>query len=593
MDPMSASTRQMVIDAALGRRAASLIVSGGQIVNVFTGEVLPGDVAALGDRIVAVGALPTGVRGPETELVDAAGAYLLPGFIEPHLHAGEPSLSPADLATALLERGTTTLATDLVEFYAMGGPDAVRWALNELEAPGLRTIFLLPLHLLGAELLGTLRHRPSPEEFVEMGSWPQMAGVNEPPPASVLDRDSGVVDVLDAVLQGPRVFEGHASALTGARLQAYLAAGATSDHESTSEEDALAKLRLGCRIMMRECAASQDLRQLVPLILRYPESARFCMVCSDDLQAKELVADGHIDHKLRIAIAAGLDPITAIQLATINPAEYLGLAGSLGSIAPGKFADLLVVESLTELRPSTVIAAGNVVARGGRAVARHAGAAPPPDCLKATVELAGPVGPNDFRIAAVDGADSVRVRVIGIDNRTLLSEALVRELPVIDGAVANDLEQDILRVAALDRHSKSGRVGLAFVNGVGLKRGALATTFTAPHYGLLVVGTTDADMAAAVAAMGDLGGGMIAVADGTLVARVAFEIGGFVGSLPLDAMHAEIEAFEQSAAALGCRLTDPLISLASLTIPHIPRYGLSDFGLYDGEQRRFVDVVLA
>jgi adenine deaminase len=589
---MLSPPRKSLIDAALGRRAASLVVLGARIVNVFTHEILDGDIAVLGDRIVAVGDLPSGLIGPDTELVDAAGAYLVPGFIEPHIHAGEPSLSPGDLALALLERGTTTLATDLVEFYALGGLPAVSWALNELQTQGLRTLFLLPLHLLGTERLGTHRHVPTVADFLEMGSWPQTAGVNEPPPAATLDPESGVSEVLDAVLSAPRVFEGHASALAGAPLQAYLAAGATSDHESTTEEDALAKLRLGCWIIMRQCAASEDLRRLVPLLLRYPEAARFFMVCSDDMQAKELVADGHIDHKLRIAIEAGVDPITAIQLATINPAEYLGLAGSLGSIAPGKLADMLLVDSLTELRPRTVIAAGRVVAREGRAVIAATASSTKPECLKSTVELGGPVAAEDFRVAPVTGGATARVRVIGIDNGTLVSTALVRELPVIAGAIAGDVDHDVLKVAALDRHTASGRAGIGFVHGVGLGRGALATTFTAPHYGLLVVGTADDEMATAVAAMRDLGGGLIAIVDGAVVASVEFGVGGFVGSLSLNDMHLELQAFERAAAALGCRLVDPLISLASLTIPNIPRYGLSDFGLYDAEQRRFVDVVL-
>jgi adenine deaminase len=588
----AAPSRQALIDAALGVAPASFVVRGARIVNVFTREILDGDVALLGDRIVAVGTLPNGALGPETEVLDAEGAHLVPGFIEPHFHAAEPSLSPFDLALALLERGTTTLATDLVEFYAVGGVPAVEWALAELEAARLRTLFLLPLHAMGMEDFGTLRHTASVEDFLRMASWAQTAGVNEPPPNTVLDGDGRVLQVLDAVLREPRVFEGHAPALDGERLQAYLAAGATSDHESTGEEDALAKLRLGCRIIMRECSASRDLRALVPVLLRYPDSSRFFMVCSDDMQAKELVDEGHIDHKLRVAIDAGLDPVTAIQLATINPAEYFGLAGSLGSVAPGKLADLLLVDSLTELRPHTVIAGGRVVSRDGRVTELGRTGVAPPRSLRATVDIADGLKAEDFRIPAPKSTATATVRVIGIQNGTLLSRALTHENAVIEGAVENDLEADVLKVAALDRHSASGRIGLGFVSGVGLKQGALATTFNWPHYGLLVVGASDAEMASAVAAMRELGGGLVAVRGHEVVASVEFEVGGIVGSLPLDEMHAELEAFELAAAALGSRLTDHLTALAALTIPHIPRYGLSDRGLYDSEAASFVAVVL-
>ncbi|MGI8429687.1 MAG: adenine deaminase C-terminal domain-containing protein [Solirubrobacteraceae bacterium] len=590
----AAVTRRQLIDAALGRTPSSLVIRGGQIVNVFTCEVVAGDVALLGDRIVAVGELPEGAMGPETEVLDAEGAHLVPGFIEPHFHAAEPSLSPFDLALALLERGTTTLATDLVEFYAVGGVPAAEWSLAELEAAGLRTLFLLPLHAMGMEEFGTAGHTATVEDFLRMASWPQTAGINEPPPNTVLDGDGRVLQVLGATLREPNVFEGHGPELHGPRLQAYLAAGASSDHESTCAEDALEKLRLGCRVIMRECSASRDLRALVPLLLRYPESSRFFMVCSDDMQAKELVDEGHIDHKLRVAIDAGLDSLTAIQLATINPAEYFGLAGSLGSIAPGKLADVLLIDSLTELRPHTVIAAGGIVSRHDRAAERgRLGCAPPPS-LKATVDVTRGLNPADFRIPAPDGTPAaVNVRVIGIEPGTLLSRALRHRSAVIEGAVANDLDADILKVAALDRHSGSGRIGLGFVNGVGLKEGALATTFNWPHYGLLVVGASDVEMAAAVAAMQQLGGGLIAVRDGRAIATVKFEVGGIVGTLPLHEMHPQIEAFELAAATLGSRLTDHLTALAALTIPHIPRYGLSDRGLYDSEAARFVDVVVA
>jgi adenine deaminase len=587
---MSASSRGVVVDVALGRRPAGLVVVGGRVVNVFTREVLAGDVAVFGDRIVAVGELADGVVGPETVVLDAAGSYLLPGFIEPHFHAGEPSLSPRDLARALLERGTTTLATDLVEFYAVGGVPAVRWALSELEAAGLRTLFLLPLHALGMEDFGTMRHTASVEDFQQMASWPQTAGINEPPPNTVLDGDGRVLEVLDAALHEPRVFEGHAPELSGSRLQAYLAAGASSDHESGSEQDALAKLRLGCRIIMRECSASRDLRKLVPLLLRYPHSSRFFMVCSDDMQAKELVNEGHIDHKLRVAIDAGLDPITAIQLATINPAEYFGLSASLGSIAPGKLADLLLIDSLTDLRAHTVIASGTIVAHDRQATSTHTPRTPPPDSLKASALLA-PITPAHFRITTNTTKPTATVRVIGIENGTLLSKALTHELPATNKETTNDINHDILKIAALDRHTTSERIGLAYIHGTGLKHGAIATTFTWPHYGLLVIGASDQEMAAAASAMRDLGGGLLATRDGHVIASVELEIGGIVGTLPLEETHRTLQDFEQAASTLGSRLTDHLTALAAVTIPHIPRYGLSDLGLYDSDVGRFVNVL--
>jgi adenine deaminase len=594
MDPIEhehGSWRRAAADVALGRAPAELLVRGGRVVNVHTSEVLEADVAVARGRVCAVGRLPAGVRGPETVVVDALGAHVVPGFIEPHMHAGEPSLAPGDLALALLERGTTTLATDLVEFYAAGGVAGVEWALEELERHGLRTLLLLPLHLLGAEAFGTARTVATVADMVDMAAWPQVAGVCEPPPATVLGDDSRTLEALDAILTGGRIFEGHAPELSGARLQAYLGAGASSDHESTTAAEALQKLRLGCRVIMRECSAARDLARIVPLLSSHRQASRFFMVCSDDLQCKELVEEGHIDHKLRVAIDSGVDPVMAIQLATINPAQYFGLGDELGAIAPGRRADMLVVDSLRELRPQLVIAAGRVVCRAGRATtARRARPAPP--SLAASVDIARPVTAADFLVPAPAGRAAATVRVIEIANGSLHSRAGRHQLAVADGAVGNDVDADVLKVAALDRHTASGRIALAYLKGSGLRAGAIATTFTAPHYGLLVVGTSDAEMASAVAAMQRLGGGLLAVADGTTIAAVEFDLGAVTGTRPLHDMYAELRAFEAAATKLGCQLTDPVTALASLTIPQIPEYGFSDFGLYDVAAARFVDVVV-
>ncbi|HWF53061.1 MAG TPA: hypothetical protein VG223_00470, partial [Solirubrobacteraceae bacterium] len=243
------------IEAALGRIPSDLVLTGAQLVNVFTRELLPGSVAIWRDRIVAVGALPPGAIGPETEVRRLGGGFLLPGFIDPHMHAGDTSLPIQALAAALLERGTTSLATDMCELYAMGGLEAVRWAIEVAEEAGLRVLFMLPLHSLGAERFGSFAHPPTIEEYMEMAAWPQTIAVNEPPPNVVLRGHQGVLSVIDRVMSAGRRFEGHAPGLTGTDLQAYIAAGSSSDHEAVSAEEALEKLRLGYRIIMRECAA--------------------------------------------------------------------------------------------------------------------------------------------------------------------------------------------------------------------------------------------------------------------------------------------------------------------------------------------------
>jgi adenine deaminase len=585
--------RKQRIDAALGLVPSTLVLENARIVNVFSCEVIPGSVAVFEDRIVGVGAIPDGAVGPETEVRDLEGSFLLPGFIDPHFHSGDTSLPVQALSAALLERGTTSLATDMCELYAMGGLPAVRWALDIAAESGLRILFMLPLHSMGAEAFGAFAHPPTREEYFEMAAWPETIAVNEPPPNVVLRGNEAVLAVIDSVMADRKVFEGHAPGLAGTDLQAYVAAGSSSDHEAIAAEEALEKLRLGYRIIMRECAASRDLGTLVPLLVERPELSRFFMVGSDDMQAKEFVEEGHIDHKLRAVLAAGVDPITAIQLATINVAEYFGLSDDLGSVSPGKSADLVVVDSLEELRPSIVFARGRAVVEEGAFSGDRGRTAEVPDYLRSKVVLGGGTEPADFRVSAPIEEGTVRVRVMGIVDGRLISEPLERELPVREGEILPLPDQDIHKIAVLDRHGASGAIGCGFVHGFGLRAGALATTFFWQHFSLLIVGTSDEEMAASARAMVRLGGGVLALRDGDVLAEVPFPVGGILGTGTLEEMYTELGGFEAAAAALGSPLRDPFMALAFASIPHIPHYGITDKGWYDTYAESFVDIVLA
>jgi adenine deaminase len=595
-EPLAARTEQSRaerIEAALGRRPSDLVLSGAQLVNVFTRELLPGSVAIWRDRIVAVGELPDGAIGPDTEVRELDGGFVVPGFIDPHMHAGDTSLPVQALAAALLERGTTSLATDMCELYAMGGLPAVRWAIEVAEEAGLRVLFMLPLHSLGAERFGAFAHPPTIEEYMEMADWPQTIAVNEPPPNVVLRGHEGVIAVVDRLMGDRKRFEGHAPGLRGTELQAYIAAGSSSDHEAVAADEALEKLRLGYRIIMRECAASRDLSELVKVVVERPETARFFMVGSDDMQAKEFVDEGHIDHKLRQVMAAGVDPITAIQMATINVAEYFGLADDLGSISPGKRADLVWFSSLEELRSPTVITDGRVVAEGGRFLGDRARAREVPEFLRSRVSIGGEVGASMFRVPAPISNGVARVRVMGINDGSLISDMREHSLPVRDGEILADPAADVLKIAVIDRHLGSGAVGLGFVQGFGLQAGALASTFFWQHFSLLVVGTSDDEMAAAVHEMRRLGGGVLAVRDGELLHGVAMPVGGIVGTGTLEEIHADLQGFERAAASLGSPLRDPFMSLAFASIPHIPHYGITDIGWYETFKEEFVEIVLS
>jgi adenine deaminase len=579
------------IEGALGRAAADLVLEDARIVNVFTREILEGSVAVRGDRIVAVGEIPAGAAGPATEVRSLGGRFLAPGYIDGHMHVGGSYLPVDALAAALLERGTTSLATDLYELYAMFGLPGVEECIGLAERAGLKVLFMSPAHLLGLERLGTFAHTPDVAEFLEMGSWERTVAVNEPPPFVVLRGNEGVLQVIDAALRERKVFEGHAVGISGPDLQAYVAAGASSDHEALALDEAREKLRLGYRIMMREGSASRDLANLAPLLLEFPQSSRFVMVCTDEVEPKDLVAEGHVDHKLRKLVEAGVDPVVAIQTATINTAEYFGLSDRIGSISPGKVADLLVIDALETFRPALVVANGRVVAEEGRFVG-HADQLPASDALRSKVVLARPPGPSEFALRAPVESGRAEVRVIGLVDGTLVSEARTHVCEVRDGLIHADPASDVLKVAVLERHVGSGRAGHGFMSGLRFAAGALAMTYCHVHQNLLVLGTSDEEMAHAAEVVAGLGGGIAVVRAGEVVKSVELPVGGVLGRGRLDEMEREMRELEEAIWSLGCRLTSPVLAIAFSALPTIPAYGLTDLGLYDVTAEQFVDVVL-
>jgi adenine deaminase len=579
------------IRAAQGELPPDLVLEDGRIANVFTGELLPGSIAIRDDTIVAVGELPSAdVGGAEVRQLEQR--VVVPGYIDAHMHVGGSYVPVGVLATALLERGTTTLATDMYELYAMAGLDGVRESIEIAEQTGLRILFMSPAHLIGLERLGTFAHPPVLEEFLDMGRWADTVAVNEPPPFVVLRENRDVLAVIDDALRQRKIFEGHAVGVEGAGLQAYAAAGASSDHEATSVDEARERLRLGYRVIMREGSAARDLPNLAPLLLEYPASSRFAMVCTDEIEPKHLLAEGHVDHKLRRLVEAGFEPITALQMATINAAEYFGLADRIGSISPGRSADLLVLDELETFRPSVVIARGRVVAENGCYLGDTAEHQAVSDALRSRVVLERPLEDADFRLPAGRDAGRATVRVIGVRDGSLVSEAQSHECSIEAGVVLADPENDVLRIAVVERHAGSGRIGRGFVSGLKLRNGAVAMTYCHVHQNLLVIGSSDEQMAQAAAEVVSLGGGIAVVQADRMIKSVALPVGGVLSSLGLRETAAEMAEVEESLRILGNQFDSPILSIAFCALPTIPAYGLTDRGLYDVGAEEFVDVVL-
>jgi adenine deaminase len=553
---------ETLIAVARGEEAADLLLKNGQLVNVLSGEVYRADVALWQGRVVGFGDYQA------RQVVDLDGRFLCPGFIDAHAHLESSMVRPAEFARAVVPHGTTAVVCDPHEIANVLGLAGVHYMLDASEGLPLGVYVMAPscvpatpMETAGAELTAAdieqILARPRVIGLAEMMNFP-----------GVLFRVPAVLEKLR--IAGDRPIDGHAPGLSGLDLNAYIAAGVRSDHECTELGEAREKLRRGMHIFIREGTTARNLDALLPLVT--PANSRFCHFCTDDRHPDTLLGEGHIDDVVRRAIAGGLDPVTAIQMATVNTAEYFGLR-NVGAIAPGYRADLMVLDDLETVQVDRVYAAGDLVAQEGRFL--PAPTELPHVPLQPSVHL--DIGTLDFTIPAGEGP----ARVIGVVPGQVVTQDL-RLVPATEqGHVVSDPGRDLLKIAVVERHRGTGNVGLGLVRGMGLRRGAIASSVAHDSHNIVVVGVADDDLRAAVAAIAEMGGGQVAVADGQVQAACPLPIAGLMSDRPLEEVRDQVAALTGAAHALGCTLPDPLMTLSFLALPVIPALKITDKGLVD------------
>jgi adenine deaminase len=563
-----------VIRTARGEQPADLALRNGRLINVFSGQIEHTDIAMAGPTIIGVG---TGYEAAQS--IDLAGAYVAPGLIDAHVHIESSMATTPQFARAVLPRGTTTVVTDPHEIANVHGLAGIRFMLHAARHTPLSVWVNLPscvpathMETAGAALeaadLMMLLDDPGVLGLAEMMNYP---GVIAAAPAVL------------AKLQGfaGRPLDGHAPGLVGQALNAYVATGIGSDHECTTVAEAAEKLARGLYILIREATNAHNLETLLPLVTA--ANSRRCCFCTDDRQPADLLDQGGIDFMVRTAIARGIDPVTAIQMATLNTAEWFGLHDR-GAVAPGRRADLIVFDRLDDLRPRLVYAAGQLVAQDGAMLT------PPPAPLPLSL-------PNSIHVAwervdlAIPAAGR-RVRVIGAVENQLVTEHLVLEATIRDGLAVADVSRDLLKMAVIERHHAGGNVGKGFIRNIGLQRGALASSVAHDHHNLVVVGADDASMLTAARAVAEMGGGL-AVADGEQVlARLALPIAGLMSDQPIEQIRAGFDAVLAAAHALGSELHDPFMAMSFMALEVIPHLKLTDVGLVDVDKFQVVSLFL-
>ncbi len=560
------------LEKALSKSPADLLVKSASLVNVMSGEIHPANVAVVDGRIVGLGDYEA------KEVLDLQGAYLAPSFIDGHIHIESSMLTVTEFARAVVPHGTGAVVADPHEFANVLGLEGIRYVLEERAGLPLDIFVMLPscvpatdLETSGARLtawdLHLLIDEPRAVGIGEMMNYPGVL--------------AGEEEILNRMSVGHhKRIDGHAPGLSGKALNAYALAGARSDHESTTLEEAREKLRLGMHVHLREGSAEKNMLDLLPLV-NARNSANFSFV-TDDRHPASLVREGHIDNNIRLAIKAGLDPVTAFQIATINTAEFYRLK-NIGAILPRFWADFVVFEKLEDPRPRLVYKKGELVARDGQPLFRTRDVAH--TYVRGTMNVAW-LHDTDFAVRA----SGRRMRVIQAVPGQIVTRYTEDDACIHDGLAVADPSRDIAKFAVIERHRATGRIGLGFVRGFGLKKGALASSVSHDSHNLCVLGTNDADMLRAAIHVIGLNGGLAMVADGEVKAALPLPVAGLVSDQPLEVVARQVETLNDAARAAGCTLPDPFAALSFLSLVPIPELRLTDKGLVDSRSFRLVDL---
>jgi len=562
-----------LIQVARGEKPADLLLTGGKVINTLSGEILEQDVAISGDTIAGVG---TGYQAEET--IDLKGAYLSPGFIDGHIHIESSMVEIPEFARAVVPLGTTTVITDPHEIANVLGYDGIRYMLESSKYNPLNVYFMMPscvpstdMETAGSELRA-FDMLPFLKEKWVLGMGEMM---NYP---GVLERDPEVLDKLK-VSKNKRL-DGHAPGLSGQDLCAYIASGIHSDHECTTAEEALEKIRLGMFVMVREGTAARNLEQLLPAISSV-NSRRF-FFCSDDRHPTTLIEEGHINAIVKKALHLGLDPVMALRVATINSTEYYQL-NNLGAVAPGRLADLVVFDDFEDLFIRRVFKSGKLVAKDQEALFE------PPLRPKALVR-------SSVNIKWLEGdeftlpARGRLCRVIDLIPDQIVTREAVLEPRIEGGKVLSDAGRDILKVAVVERHKASGNIGRGLVRGFGLKSGAIASSISHDSHNIVVIGVDDEDMMRAVIQINKMGGGVAIACGGDIVASLELPIAGLMSQMSVREVSERAKVVNKAASSLGVQPPDPLMVLSFLALPVIPKLKVTDVGLVDVERFEIVDL---
>jgi adenine deaminase len=590
-----AETAPLLVDTAMGRRKADVVIRNGLWVNVHSGEIIPRtDIAITAGRFAYVGPDASHAIGPDTRVILADGRYLVPGLCDAHMHVESGMVTVTEFARAVIPHGTTSMFIDPHEIANVLGLAGVRLMHDEAMELPINIFVQMPSCVPSAPGLENAGAELGPDDVREAMNWPNIIGLGEMMNfPGVIAGDSKMLAEIAATQNAGRTVGGHyASPDLGLAFHAYAAGGPADDHEGTRREDAIARVRQGMRAMLRLGSAWYDVATQVKAITEDGLDSRNFILCTDDSHSGTLVNDGHMNRVVRHAIAQGLKPITAIQMATLNTAQHFGLERELGSITPGRRADLIITSDLVSLPVEMVVARGRLLAEAGLLTTDVPAFRYPPSA-KNTINMKRDLSAEDFSIVAPKGANDVTARVIGVIENQAPTRALDMRLKVRSGLVEADISSGVCQIALVERHRATGGVTNAFVSGFGYNvECAVATTVAHDSHHMIVVGTSRSDMATAANILRKVGGGAVVVSKGDQLALVELPIAGLMSDERAEIVAAKAGALLEAMKSCGCSLNNAYMQHSLLALVVIPELRISDTGLVDVRRFEKVDLFL-
>jgi adenine deaminase len=593
MGVIDATVSRKLVDVAMGRSKASLVIRNGRWVCVQTGEIIPGtEIAVAEDRIAYVGDDASHTIGEHTQVIDAGGSYLVPGLLDGHMHIESGMLTVTEFVRAVIPWGTTGMFVDPHEIANIFGLRGVRLMVEEAACQPIHVYVQMPSCVPSAPGLETPGSSIGPEEVADAMSWPGIIGLGEMMnfPGVFMSDEKMHAEMAETRKAGKVVGGHYASPDLGMPFHGYVAGGPEDDHEGTRLEDAVKRARQGMKPMIRFGSAWRDVDAQIKAVTELGLDPRHFILCTDDSHSETLVREGHVNRAVKEAISQGLPPITAIQMVTINPAEHFGVAHDMGMIAPGRFADILLIADLAKFEVGTVIACGRVIAENGN-LAINLPEYEYPDWVKNSVHLLRLLDTKDFSLKAPRDGD-ITAHVIGVIENQAPTRHVKMQVAATSGEVKASIERDLAKIAVVERHQSSGRVQVGLVTGFGFNIPcAIATTVAHDSHHMIIVGTDDSDMALAGNELAKMGGGQVVIRDGKVIGKVELPIGGLMSNEHAEVVAGKALTVLKGFKACGCQLNNPNMQLSLLALVVIPELRLSDLGLVDVNRFEFIPVL--